>query len=291
MVANFSYNQEVDSTTAKYLSSDRLFDVLNSSNNSNNVYFSKSNIVDEKSIDIINKYSYPKVGSDWNIFFETTGSDDLVISNLNPRSILFKEIYYYKNDSNTWRQIETESIGDNYSVYWKYDKGKAVFNEIFAGKHSVLFTFGDVVDYAYNDAFTNQKTFSYNKSEQSFEYENKEFNDTQTTKELTFDTPKNNTVWIELPQNATINSANLTLIGGIYDEDYFTVTRGLKIIALGDVIGLDGVEELFGSTGNPTDYAPHGDLYLSDTTFNRSMYIGINREIFDIAIGNITNDA
>ncbi|MCK4613196.1 MAG: DNRLRE domain-containing protein, partial [Thermoplasmata archaeon] len=104
-----------------------------------------------KSIEILNKQSYPELGGKWEIFFKTTGSGTLLIKGHSfPDEVDFHSIYFLRDGK--YEQIPQDKItidGDVISLWWHYDEGKAIFIPRTAGKHTLEFEFGNT-DYAYN---------------------------------------------------------------------------------------------------------------------------------------------
>ncbi|MCK4614842.1 MAG: hypothetical protein KAU14_08565, partial [Thermoplasmata archaeon] len=102
-----------------------------------------------KSIEILNKQSYPELGGKWKILFKTTGSGTLLIKGHSfPNEVDFHSIYFLRDGE--YEQIPQDKItidGDVISLYWGYEEGKAVFIPSTAGKHTLEFEFGNT-DYA-----------------------------------------------------------------------------------------------------------------------------------------------
>ena len=107
----------------------------------------------ERSITILNPQSYPVVGGNWTINFNTTGSGTLKINNHSfPEEVGF--VALYKKERNLWIQVDVD-IDTDYDIItadWSYSEGKAVFRVKNPGKHVLEFDFGGDVQYAHNFA-------------------------------------------------------------------------------------------------------------------------------------------
>ncbi|MBU1975025.1 MAG: right-handed parallel beta-helix repeat-containing protein, partial [Nanoarchaeota archaeon] len=112
-------------------------------------------------IRILNVQSYPVVGGNWTVRFETVGEADLRISavngtnwsnSLDTRDLLFLELRCgQENLSFDW--VNQSVFVSNYSCG---DMGYEISKVLTSGSHHLMFEFGDQVGYAHN--------FAYNRS-------------------------------------------------------------------------------------------------------------------------------
>ena len=110
----------------------------------------------ETNIEIINPQSFPTVGGEWTVHFETVGTADLVITAINettfgdisPNDLKFLAI-------NDGTQILTPVISGNTITYPNYSstgQGFVTYQVLTSGAHHLMFEFGNDVGYANNDA-------------------------------------------------------------------------------------------------------------------------------------------
>ena len=118
---------------------------------------SLSNQTYELEISIINLQSYPTVGGNWTVMFNTTGTGDLWIKATNgttwhneneTEDLKFLEVRCGANIlNNSW--INNSVYIANYSCNETGYETSKVFS---AGKHTLQFNFSGIIVYAYNDA-------------------------------------------------------------------------------------------------------------------------------------------
>ncbi|MFC1786953.1 hypothetical protein ACFLY8_02855 [Halobacteriota archaeon] len=105
---------------------------------------------ENQSITILNPQSYPYVGDNWTIYFNTTGSGVLEIHDHSfPEEVGFVGIY--QKDGDVWNWVPANITGDLISADWNYTEGRAIFKVLTPGEHILEFRFGNVA-YARNQA-------------------------------------------------------------------------------------------------------------------------------------------
>jgi len=102
------------------------------------------------SIEIQNRQSYPVVGDNWTVLFNTIGTEDLIISAINRTSysadLEFQELVC-GNETVDADLIENRIISRD----WSCDEtGKNIVKAITAGRHYQRFVFGNDIGYASN---------------------------------------------------------------------------------------------------------------------------------------------
>lgn len=108
-------------------------------------------LASEQSITIDNPHSYPLVGSEWTVYFHTTGIGTLEIDDHSfPDEVSFKGLYAF--DDGKWVQVPANVDADLISASWRHSEGKAVFVPKTAGEHILLFRFGNEIE-AHNYAW------------------------------------------------------------------------------------------------------------------------------------------
>ncbi len=129
---------------------------------------SLSNETYEVEITILNIQSYPTVGGNWIVMFNTTGTADLKITAMDGTT------WSNENEDNDLKFLEVR-CGDivkeyewiNNSVFianYSCDEiGYEVSKVLTAGKHNLMFEFGDNVEYAYNQAGWWNSSWQYRK--------------------------------------------------------------------------------------------------------------------------------
>src|SRR3990167_5374344 len=98
-------------------------------------------------ITILNPQSYPKVGGQWTVDFETAGAGELKIENLNPDAVFFSGLFYEENGD--WIETGYTISGNKLIIEWpvlgKSDEsrinGRLIMNVGKAGKHQLRFSF------------------------------------------------------------------------------------------------------------------------------------------------------
>jgi|GEM_PF-4898487 len=129
-------------------------------------------------ISIINVQSYPIVGGYWTVYFNTTGTAPLTISAINETTFTeYPTDDPATSDDLTFVQLRcgntvlnatpvTNSSGQTTITFENYTCGETGAEQsrvLTSGKHHLMFTFGDDVGYANNDATTTTRVtdFSY----------------------------------------------------------------------------------------------------------------------------------
>lgn len=118
-----------------------------------------SNETYEISITILNVQSYPVVGGDWTVMFETTGVEDLTIKAFNGTN------WSNTNEDEDLKFLEIKCGEDPLDYSWINDSifisnyscavtGYEVSRVVTFGKHYLSFKFGELEAYAANDATT-----------------------------------------------------------------------------------------------------------------------------------------
>ncbi|MEE9474481.1 MAG: hypothetical protein V3V36_02300, partial [Candidatus Hydrothermarchaeaceae archaeon] len=104
-----------------------------------------------QTITILNPYSLPRVGGDWTIYFNTTGTGELQINDHSfPEEVDF--INLYRKSGQDWWGVPVTITGDLIAADWDYPLGKAVFYVKTPEEHVLEFRYGDQIAYAYNRA-------------------------------------------------------------------------------------------------------------------------------------------
>ncbi|MFC2143557.1 NosD domain-containing protein [Candidatus Aenigmatarchaeota archaeon] len=108
-------------------------------------------VVSDTKITILNEQSYPTLGGEWTVMFDTAGTADLIITAVDGtywgKDIDFLEIWCGDNLVE-YEWIDEKVFVDDYSCDGtSFEKSKVLT----AGKHHLLFTFGDKRAYAHND--------------------------------------------------------------------------------------------------------------------------------------------
>ncbi|MFC1622409.1 DUF2341 domain-containing protein [Patescibacteria group bacterium] len=131
-------------------------------------------------INILNLYSHPQKGDNWEVEFTTTGKTDLKIIPNDPATINDDEfVGLYCGEKKVKPQILDKDI--IYYPNWQCNKtAKIVHYTLIAGKHTLRFEFGDKTTYAYNDAaatdnwwnasWTKRRSITINNADQSTEF-------------------------------------------------------------------------------------------------------------------------
>ncbi|MDY6965303.1 MAG: hypothetical protein SVM80_04950 [Halobacteriota archaeon] len=115
------------------------------------VHTSDLSLGPDKSITILNPQSYPVVGGDWVIYFNTTGHGTLEINDHSfPEEVGF--VGLYQKEGAFWVPVKAKIYDDLISSNWSYLEGKAVFGVKTSGEHILQFRFGDDIKYAHNYA-------------------------------------------------------------------------------------------------------------------------------------------
>ncbi|MDD3292171.1 MAG: hypothetical protein PHY19_06525, partial [Methanocellales archaeon] len=116
-----------------------------------------ANEVEEPTINVTDVQSYPSVGENWTVRFNTTGKANLTITAVNGTT------WSDENEDNDLKFLEIRR-GDELAEYeWINNSvfiedyecnetGHAVSKVLISGKHTLEFKFGDDVEYAHNDA-------------------------------------------------------------------------------------------------------------------------------------------
>ena len=113
----------------------------------------------EQRIEVINVQSYPTVGGNWSVAFNTTGKADLTITAVNGTT------WSNQNEENDLKFLEVRH-GDGVLDYeWIYESCSVLIRNfssdetnfevskvLTTGKHTLQFRFGDDIEYAYNYA-------------------------------------------------------------------------------------------------------------------------------------------
>ncbi|MBD3155769.1 MAG: DUF2341 domain-containing protein, partial [Candidatus Aenigmarchaeota archaeon] len=121
----------------------------------------------EFGITVINIQSYPTVGGNWTVRFDTVGTADLVITGFNgtnfgeklPDDLEFLEL-------RCGNDVLIPEFGGNSIVYEDYscnEIGYEISRILTSGKHILEFKFGDDVEYAYNQANWADSNCNYRK--------------------------------------------------------------------------------------------------------------------------------
>ncbi|HLF54483.1 MAG TPA: right-handed parallel beta-helix repeat-containing protein [Candidatus Nanoarchaeia archaeon] len=105
----------------------------------------------EFGITIINVQSYPTLGGNWTVFFNTTGTANLSITGING-TVFGEDLEFLdlKCGNSTFpHSFDNITVhAENYSCD---ETGSETSKVLTTGKHTLQFTFGDDVDYAFND--------------------------------------------------------------------------------------------------------------------------------------------
>lgn len=127
-------------------------------------------VTDTMDITVIDVQSYPVIGGNWTVRFNTTGTADLTVTPINGTSFGENIEFLGLWDGTEW----VDAIYNGTSVFypnWNFSSGKIVNKVLKAGKHTLEFRFGDALDYAYNAAGSDQNitdiTFVYGPGQQT----------------------------------------------------------------------------------------------------------------------------
>lgn len=127
-------------------------------------------VTDTMDITVIDVQSYPVIGGNWTVRFNTTGTADLTVTPINGTSFGENIEFLGLWDGTEW----VDAIYNGTSVFypnWNFSSGKIVNKVLKAGKHTLEFRFGDALDYAYNGAGSDQNitdiTFVYGPGQQT----------------------------------------------------------------------------------------------------------------------------
>jgi concanavalin A-like lectin/glucanase superfamily protein/uncharacterized protein DUF2341 len=121
-------------------------------------FFSKKAEIIQPQITILNIQSYPKVGSYWTVYFEVEGTADLIIEPIDGTTWSFEDAV---NCDIIFQHLKTEDnlvpyIWENQKLIIKNFSSAKPILEVSKvrtlGKHTLQFSFGDDVVYAFNDA-------------------------------------------------------------------------------------------------------------------------------------------
>ncbi len=105
----------------------------------------------EAQITVLTLQSYPSVGRNWTVDFQTFGSSDLLIEALQPVEVSLKELYYSDTPNGPWTPLAI-APGASLTVPWDHNYGRLVSKVLFPGKHTIRFTFGAETGEAFNEA-------------------------------------------------------------------------------------------------------------------------------------------
>ncbi|MCX9010615.1 MAG: hypothetical protein OIN66_05765 [Candidatus Methanoperedens sp.] len=109
----------------------------------------------EAGITIINVQSYPTVGGNWNVSFNTSGTADLIITPVNGtgfgRDLIFIELWC----GTALVNATYDGASAAYPGWNCTDEGKISDRVLTAGRHTLEFRFGNEVKYAYNNVESN----------------------------------------------------------------------------------------------------------------------------------------
>ena len=106
----------------------------------------------EISIEILNVQSYPVVGGNWEVKFNTLGKADLKISGING-TVFGKDLEFLEiKCGDTALDYEWKNNGIFIKNYECEEEGTEVSKVLTPGKHTLEFSFGDNKAYAYNQA-------------------------------------------------------------------------------------------------------------------------------------------
>ncbi len=156
-------------------------------------------------INIITIQSYPFVGNPWVTDFDTVGMGDLKITPINGTSFKDLEFVSLKCGDNI---IEPDEITDSYvkfDGYYCFTKNYFEVKVLSTGVHTLMFEFGNEIDYSYNNA-SFEKEIVYKNNNMTIEFKEGSITIGQATlkSHITYDeirkvtTGKNRTViWYE----------------------------------------------------------------------------------------------
>ena len=244
---------------------------------------------DVQTIDIINEYSTPEVGSTWTVLFNTTGAGQLQISNLNPGEVSFNSVYYRDSEPdspNNWVRHIPGMTDDSIDIDWNHEEGKLISDVWAEGLHTIEFVFGNTAR-AYNSAFTNQKTFDLDLDNPVLSYEQNQLNTTQYSALFLFDQNNHTDFAISLPKEANVTSSEIDFTGQIYPVVY-DVGVDIWDVQVGEISTVhSGNEIVIGSYDSSNNLkvisSTNIDIWeVSGTSDNYNRY--------DVAIGNFTED-
>ena len=119
-----------------------------------------SNQTYELSLTILNLQSYPELGGNWTVFFETTGTEKLNITKDEPT---YQEISFDFLKCGDEEIIPTFSGRSIVVENWNCDNQIAQIEHTVnvAGPHEQKFEFGDLVEYAHNDVIAPTAEFTW----------------------------------------------------------------------------------------------------------------------------------
>ncbi|NOQ56128.1 MAG: hypothetical protein GQ477_04985, partial [Nanohaloarchaea archaeon] len=246
---------------------------------------------DIQTIDIINTHSTPEVGGIWTIYFNTTGDGPLHISNLNPDEVAFNSLYYKDTtitDPNDWIKLLSGITTYDITTDWDYRSGKLINDVLSEGKHAIVFDFGFAnTVYAYNNAFTNQKTFDLDLDNPNFGYEQNQLNTSEYSALFAFDQNNHTEFAINIPKDANVTSSTIDFTGQIYPIIY-DVGVDIWDVKVGDISTVHSGNEIIIGSYDPSNNlkvisSANIDIWeVSGTSDNYNRY--------DVAIGNFTED-
>ncbi len=136
--------------------------------------------------------------------------------------------------------------------------------------------------------FTDQRSFNLDFSDKTFDYEQRELNETgyPASYIYTYHEESNNTFWIELPRNSTVSSSSVNLTGLILVNSTYIGNMDLKDVSTGNVTSNPGNEIGICSiiSGTENNFI----LYTSDEEFIWGFDAG--DMVYDSEIHNLTSD-
>ena len=244
---------------------------------------------DVQTINIINEYSTPEVGGTWTVLFNTTGAGQLQISNMNPGEVSFNSVYYKDpelKESDNWIRLLSGMTDDSIIANWDYEEGRLISDVWSKGVHTIEFVFGNTA-HAYNNAFTNQKTFDLDLDNPVLSYEQNQLNNTEYSALFLFDQNNYTDFAISLPKEANVTSSEIDFTGQIYPVVY-DVGVDIWDVKVGDISTVhSGNEIVIGSYDSSNNLkvisSANIDIWeVSGTSDNYNRY--------DVAIGNFTED-
>src|SRR3989304_307707 len=112
----------------------------------------------EADITIINVQSYPVVGGNWTVYFNTTGTADLVIQGINDTTFGVSEpddLKFLELNNGTHTLTPIVNLTTNTITYHNYTSNYTGFEASYVmteGDHHLMFTFGNDVGFAHNYA-------------------------------------------------------------------------------------------------------------------------------------------
>src|SRR3989344_5515103 len=163
---HYVYNNQTNTTEKTDITTNQLYNLSYEDTNNNQlidkIYFyvpqlSEQNFSVEISLTILTIQSYPAVGGNWTVLFNTTGTADLKIKASNGTS--------WSNDLNstgtdlTFLELKCGTAIQNYqwlnnsvliSNYQCNETSQEISKVLTTGVHTIEFTFGNITKYAYN---------------------------------------------------------------------------------------------------------------------------------------------